>query len=147
MSIGSWDDAAVTGPTERGTVISLLKGLLSVQLDGTSITKDGGPSQSVVRTYTASADMTTEAAISAAPTSGSKIVGMDFLVSSDTAMNFSIQEETSGTVFAKVFIPANGVVQITPRGYLKATVANKKFMGKASVAGNVAITAICFSEA
>jgi len=72
---------------------------------------------------------------------------MDFIISSDTAMSFSIQEETSATVFAKVFLPANGVVQITPRGYLKTAVADKKFYGKASAAGNVAVTAICFSEA
>lgn len=110
-------------------------------------TLDAGPAQTVTRTYTASADMTTAAAITAAPTSGLKLVGMDFIISSDTAMSFSIQEETSATVFAKVFLPANGAVQLTPRGFLKAAVADKKFMGKASAAGNVAVTAIYFSEA
>jgi len=46
-----------------------------------------------------------------------------------------------------VFLPANGTVQITLRGYIKAAVADKKLQGKASVAGNVAITAVYFSEA
>jgi hypothetical protein len=50
-------------------------------------------------------------------------------------------------VFAKLYLPANGSAQITLRGYLKAAVADKKLMGKASVAGNVAITAVYFSEA
>ncbi len=109
-------------------------------------TADAGPAQVVTRTYTASADMTTEAAITAAPDSGLKIVGIDFVISTDTTMSFTIQEETSATVFAKVFLPANGVVQLTPRGYLKTEVADKKFFGKASVAGNVAVTAIYFSE-
>jgi hypothetical protein len=110
-------------------------------------TKDAGVSQTVTRTYTTSADMTTAAAITAAPTSGQKIVAMDILISTDTAMSFTIQEETSATVFAKLYLPANGSAQITLRGYLKAAVADKKLMGKASVAGNVAITAVYFSEA
>jgi len=109
-------------------------------------TKDAGPSQTVTRTYTASADMTTAAAISPAPSAGLKIVGMDILVSTDTAMSFSVQEETSATVFAKVFLPANGTVQITLRGYVKAAVADKKLYGKASVAGNVSVTVVSFSE-
>lgn len=110
-------------------------------------TKDAGPSQTVTRTYTASADMTTAADITPASAPGQKIVAMDILVSTDTTMNFSIQEETSATVFAKVFLPASGSAQITLRGYLKAAVADKKMQGKASVAGNVAVTAITFSEA
>lgn len=118
-----------------------------VSVDNPLPTLDGGPAQSVVRTYTASADMTTAAAITAAPDSGLKIVGMDFIVSTDTAMSFTIEEETSATVFAKVFLPANGVAQLTPRGYLKAEVTDKKLMGKASVSGNVAVTAVYFSEA
>lgn len=118
-----------------------------VSVDNPLPTLDGGPSQSVARTYTASADMTTAAAISPAPDSGLKIVGMDFLISTDTAMSFTIQEETSTTVFAKVFLPANGAIHFSPRGYLKAAVADKKFFGKASVSGNVGVTVVSFSEA
>lgn len=117
-----------------------------VSVDNPLPTLDGGPSQDVTRTYTASADMTTAAAITAAPATGLNLVGMDFIISTDTAMSFSIQEETSATVFAKVFLPANGTVQLTPRGYLKTAVADKKFYGKASVTGNVAVTVISFSQ-
>ncbi len=110
-------------------------------------TRDAGPAQTLTRTYTASADMTTAADISPAPSSGEKIVASDILVSTDTAMGFSIQEETSATVFAKVYLPANGTAQITLRGCIKAAVANKKLQGKASAAGNVAVTCITYSEA
>lgn len=108
---------------------------------------DAGPSQTVTRTYTASADMSTAADISPSPASGQKIVAMDILVSTDTAMNFSIQEASSATVFAKVFLPANGTAQMTLRGFIKTAVADRKLQGKASVAGNVAITVVSFSEA
>jgi hypothetical protein len=100
-----------------------------------------------VRTYTTSADITTAAAITAAPTGGQKIVATDIMVSSDTAMLFSIQMETSANVLAAVRLPANGSVQISLRGYLKGDAADKKIYGKASVAGNVYITAVYFSEA
>jgi hypothetical protein len=109
--------------------------------------KDNGPAWTPTRTYTASANMTTAADITGVPTTGEKVYADDILVSSDTAMNFSIQEETSATVFAKVFLPANGTVQITLRDGIKAAVANKKLQGKASAAGNVAITCCWHSEA
>ena len=105
-----------------------------------------GLAQTVTRTYTASADMTTAAAITAAPTSGKKIVATDIIVSTDTEMSFTIQEETSATVFAKVYLTAKSTAQISLRGYIKAAVADKKLMGKASASGNVAITVISFSE-
>jgi hypothetical protein len=108
---------------------------------------DNGPSQTLTRTYTASADMSTAAAITAAPASGKKIVLMDVLISTDTAMNFALQMETSATVLAKVFLPANSVMQVTLRGFIKGDTADKKIYGKASVSGNVAITAVYFSEA
>ena len=110
-------------------------------------TTDAGIASTSVLTYTASADMTTAAAISAAPTGSQKIVVDDIIFSSDTAMWFEFEEETSGTVFAKVFVPANGTVMITPRGKFKLATADKKLFGDASVAGNVAITTICHSEA
>ena len=109
-------------------------------------TKDGGPGWTVVRTYTTSADMSTAAAISAAPTAGQKVVADDIIIFSDTAMSFTIQEETSETVFAKVFLAANGSAQITLRDGLKTAVADKKFFGKASTSGNVTVTLCSHSE-
>lgn len=109
-------------------------------------TKDAGPNQTVTRTYTASADMTTPADITPAPAAGETIVGMDILVSTDTAMGFDIQMETSGNVLAGAFLPANGIYQFTLRGMIKGDAADKKLQGHADTAGNVKITAITFSE-
>jgi len=142
-----------------GTVIPVSDGGGTLTVDGTVTanqgtasatpwpTKDAGPYQTVTRTYTTSADMTGTADLTAAPTAGQKIVLMDLIISTDTAMSFTIQEETSATVFAKIYLAANSTAQITPRGYLKAAVADKKIQGDASAAGNVAITAVYFSEA
>lgn len=94
----------------------------------------------------ASADMTSAANVTDAPTAGQKIVITDILVSVDTAMNVLFEEETSGTDLLKVFIPANGTIQITPRGKLKLATADKKITAKASVAGNISITVFYYSE-
>jgi hypothetical protein len=109
--------------------------------------KDNGPQWTVTRTYTTSADMTTAAAISPTAGEGMKLVADDILVSAAAAMEFSIQQETEATVFASVFIPANGTVQITLRDGLKTTTAVRKFYGKASVAGNVRIACCTHEEA
>lgn len=108
---------------------------------------DAGYSKNTTVTTTNSADMTTAAAITAAPSAGQLVKIVDIIFSSDTAMNFIFQEETSATQVAKIFVAANTPVQITPRGQLKTFVAGKKLMGKASVAGNVAVTVIYVSEA
>jgi hypothetical protein len=113
----------------------------------TQPTSDAGPAWALTRTYTTSADMTTAAALTAAPTAGQKIVAADILISSDTAMLFSVQMETSANVLAAVRLAANGTAHITMRGQLKGDAADKKLYGKASAAGNVYITAVYFSEA
>ncbi len=110
------------------------------------LTRDAGPAQSVTRTYTASANMTTAAAITAAPPTGFYVVAEDILISTDTAMAFDVEMETTANVLAKVYLPANGTAQITLRGYIKGDTAAKKLQGKASVAGNVAITAVYHYE-
>jgi len=113
----------------------------------TDTVTDGGPSWTPTRTYTTSADMTTAAAITAAPTAGNKIVADDILVSTDTAMLFTIQMETSNNVLAAVRLPANATVPITLRDALKGDAADKALYGKASASGNVYITACYHSEA
>src|SRR5690242_9384261 len=91
---------------------------------GTNIigaTKDAGVAQTVTRTFTQNDNIATAAvAITAAPDAGKKIVATDILVSVDTACYLTIQEETSGTVFAGLYMPANGSAQITLRGFIKA---------------------------
>jgi hypothetical protein len=117
--------------------------------DGTYalVCTDNGPAWTPAYTHTASADMTTTAALTAAPTSGQKIVIDDIIFSTGTAMNFTFEEETSGTDVLKIYVPANTTIQLTPRGKIKLATANKKLHGVASVAGNVAVTVCYHSEA
>jgi hypothetical protein len=110
-------------------------------------TRDAGPAWTVTHTYTTSADMTTAAALTAAPTAGQKIVLDDILISSDTTMLFELEMETSANVLAAVRLTANSPMQITFRDGLKGDAADKKVFGDASVAGNVYITAAYHSEA
>jgi hypothetical protein len=107
---------------------------------------DNGPAWTPTRTYTAISTATTTD-ITVAPTSGQKIVLDDCLISCDAACAVSIVEETSGTVLAKVFVPAPGTVQITLRDAIKAAVADKKLRAITSEAVNTSITACYHSEA
>jgi len=129
----------------RGVTNPAAVNLGDVLLDSSASVQDGGPSQTLTRTYTTSADMTTAADITPAPGSGEKIHALDILVSSDTQMLFSVQMETSANVLAAVRLPEDGTVQITLRGEIVADAANKKLQGKASAAGNVYITAVTYS--
>lgn len=94
-----------------------------------------------------SADMTTAAAVTNAPAGGQKLILRDIIISTDTAMNVLVEEETSGTDILKVFIPANGTVQVTPRSKIKLATADKKITCKASATGNIAVTCSYSSEA
>jgi len=109
--------------------------------------RDGGPAWTSSYLFTTSADATGGANITGAPTSGQKIVVTDILISVDTAMFVSLLEETSGTEIARVYLPANGSAQITPRSRWKLPVADKKLRIDASVAGNVSVTCWYYSEA
>ncbi len=107
---------------------------------------DAGTFWTPSRSYTTSANMTSAGNITVAPATGQKIVVDDLLISTDTAMNVVIQEETSGTVLAKFFLPANSVIQVTPRDGMKADTADKHLQAVASVSGNIAITTWGHSE-
>lgn len=121
------------------------KGTIHVTVDGgatgaTLATTDSGPTWTVTRTVTTSADMQTPVAIGPAPGVGNLSVGDDIIVSVDGATTFTLQEETSATVFAIFYMAANQTVQITPRDGFKTAVANKKFFGKTSGAVNITVT-------
>lgn len=130
----------------------LWRTLFRDNLDGTFtlVTADGGPAwrskfgittppngSAVVN----SADMSTAAALTDMPPTGYIVVIDDVFFSTDTAMNFIFQEETSTTQLLKGFFPAsNGIQQATPRGKVKTYQPGKRVFGKASVSGNVSIT-------
>ena len=94
-----------------------------------------------------SADASTAAAVTDAPTSGQKLVIDDIVFAvGSTAMQVDFQIETAATVFLTFYCAANTLMQFTPRGKFKLPTADKKLMVKASVAGNVAVTVFYHSE-
>lgn len=118
---------------------------------GNVATKDAGAAWAsvlgVAGVAFTSADATTAAAVTDAPTGGQKLVITDIIVSSDTAMFLIFHEEsTAGTIIWKVFLPANGSAQFTPRGKIKLPTVDKKLMVDASAAGNISVTALYYSE-
>ena len=144
--MGDGTHALVTA-VDLGTV-TVTGALTDAQLRATAVpTSDAGASWLQSYTTTTSADMTGAADLTSAPTSGQRIVIDDVLLSSDTALYIDLLEETSGTLIARVYLPAGGTAQFTPRGKLKLPSANKKLRGDASLAGNVAITVLYHSEA
>lgn len=130
-------------------------GSLSVVVasDQTAIkTSDSGPSWTSVfgissARFTSANQSAAPANISDAPTASQKIVIADIVVSVDTAMRVDIKEETSGTVIFSLYMPANGTVQITPRGKIKLATIDKKLTVQTSASGNIAVTATYYSEA
>lgn len=121
--------------------------LLSTGFPSGSQIADAGPGWTTARTRTTSADISAGTDLTAAPTSGQKLVITDVIVSTDTTMKLTFTEETSGTVLFAIYISASAPAQITPRGKLKLPVADKKLRCTASVAGNVDITVLYYSEA
>jgi hypothetical protein len=141
----------VEGVTAR-TDKSLLKGiknylrsLVSLLTNGAA-TKDAGPFQTVTRTHTSIVDASSTTAVTAVPTSGQKILILDYIISVDTECLLSIEMETSGNDLAAHYMAANSSIQITPRGYLKGDAADKKVHVKTSVAAAVKATFIYASE-
>lgn len=111
-------------------------------------TKDAGPDWASVRKITPSADMTTAANVTDAPTSGQKIVVDDLLISTDTEMSVTFTEETSGTVIrGPIYLAASSTTQITLRGKTKLATADKKLKCQASAAGNLTVEVVSHSEA
>lgn len=133
-----------------GATTITVTGTLPVAVQGVVPTYDAGPywtsSYGVTGSAVISANITGTTVITDLPTSGQKLVITDVLISTDTAMNILLQEETSGMTIAKVFLPANGTIQWTPRSKVKLLTVNKRLTAKASVTGNVGITANYYSE-
>lgn len=117
-------------------------------------TKDAGPSWTTVKgisgvPFTSADQHSVAASVTDAPTSGQKLVITDIFLSVDTAMGVTFKCETTGAVVTgPYYLPANGTLQLTPRGKgWKLATADKKLQVLTSVAGNVMIDASYFSEA
>jgi hypothetical protein len=116
-------------------------------------TKDAGPAWTTVRGVSGepvtSANMSGAAvAVTDAPTGTQKIVVDDLYLSTDTDLDFTLTEETSGTVIlGPLYMAAKSAQQVTPRAKLKLDTADKKLFCQTSAAGNVSVLALYHSEA
>jgi hypothetical protein len=152
-SLGAKTDAKSTATD--ATSVSAMQVLKEIseklQNPPSQVATDGGPSWTSVfgvsGAAVVSSDMTTAAAVTDAPTSGQKICLDDIIISAAVDMNVLVEEQTSGTDLFKIYIPANGTVQLTPRGKMKLATADKYVTCKASVAGGISVTATYHSEA
>lgn len=159
VDLGLIADAAVDGDAS-GTVNAHLRGISKKIAAGVGVTgtfyqatqptSDAGSAWTAIRGVSGaavlSADMTTAAHVTDAPTAGQKIVVTDIIVSVDTAMSVLFEDHT-GTDQIKVYMSANSTLQITPRTKMKLAVADDVLTAKASVAGNIAVTVYYYSEA
>ena len=115
------------------------------------LTTDGGPAAIMSfgvagATFTSADQSGAAAAVTDVPTTGSKLVVTDIEVSVSVACIVTFSEETSGTVVAKLYMPATSFAQITPRGKRKLATANKRLMVRTDVASAIAVTAHYCSE-
>ena len=132
------DTVAITGALEAGT------STIGATLDaGAEWTQSFG----VSGVGFTSADASTAAAVTDAPTGGEKLVIDDIIFSVDTAMQIDFEIETAGTIFFSVHAAANVLYQITPRGKFKMPTADKKLMVDTDGAGNISVLAFYHSEA
>lgn len=157
---GAKADAAVSNPASSGSLVALLKGILTllggvVLAAGSAIVgsvRDAGPHWTSVfgvsgATFTSADASGADAAVTDAPTSGQKLVITDVEISVDTAMRVDLKCETTAVVIASVYLPANGTAILCTRGKRKLATADKKLMVRTSASGNIRVTANYWSEA
>lgn len=97
--------------------------------------------------YTSADRSASAASVTAAPSSGKKLVIVDCWISVDTAMRVDLKEETSGTVLFSFYMSANSTINALCRGKVKLATADKSLQVQTSAAGNIAVTANYYSEA
>lgn len=140
------DQSAVV-VTDGGGTVSVDDGSGSITVDGS--TTDGGPAIQGTWTYTPTADLTTAAPIGPAPAAGEHSRLRHIILGSlaDVGLTFDLEEETSGTVFGAWWIPPKGGLDLYFPDAPKLATADRRWCGKASVAGALRITTITYSEA
>lgn len=138
------------GPSDgcQRVVISEMESDANGNYDAILTSLDGGPgwntgvgSDAYPRQVIESADASAGVVITVDPEPTETISVTDLIISVDTAMTVTIRDNSSPTPLKlfKFFMPANGTIQITPRGWLQVT-TGKKLSVITSASGNIAIT-------
>jgi hypothetical protein len=139
---------AISGTVVSSTTVTANQGTANATPWPTS---DAGPSWTSKYGVSGAAAVSANASstplvITDAPTSEQKIVLDDLILSVDTAMTLILRTTTGVVILAKFYLPANAVIQITPRGRIKAPTKNQTLELLASASGNIAATAVFHSE-
>ena len=101
---------------------------------------DDGPNIEGTKTYTATADITTAADIGPAPSAVEHSVLLQAVISTNTAMKFTMQMETTpGDERISFYLPANGSVVFVPRYPIKLGTKGKKWQAISDTVGDVTI--------
>lgn len=164
LVLGTTQGAAVVTDAD-GSQQQYLRGL--VKLLGTSgivlpslptgtnsigTTKDGGAGWTTVlgvsgERFTSADQSGAIVAVTDAPTGGQKLVITDLIVSVDQNMRVDFRRESADTIeLISVYLAANSVVNLITRGKFKLSTADKKLTVQTSAAGNIAVTALYYSE-
>lgn len=116
----------------------------NVKIAGLSATIVNGVSAAAVTSADASA---ADVDVTDAPSAGQKIVITDVVVSVAAAIDVTLKEETSGTVFAILYMAENQTVHLKFDSKQKLATADKKLVARTSGAGAVTVRASYYSEA
>lgn len=137
--------------TEEAAV-EVIAGAIATGSTGTQPRSDAGPAWTTSRGVSGARVTSADASggvisVTDAPTTGQKIVISDIELSVDTTMRVDFKEETTGTVINSIYMVANSSVNLVTRGKKKLVTANKKLQVITSVAGNISVNVLYYSEA
>lgn len=96
--------------------------------------------------FTSTDQSATAALVTGNPPSGMFLVVDDLIVSVDTAMTVTFTEETTGTVVSKVYLPANGTLNLVTRAKRRLKAAGKGLKVQTSAAGNICVECLWHPE-
>lgn len=115
---------------------------LATFTEDTTMAFDAGPAYTPNRFNVNNADMTGGTIITNAPAATQLLINDDLVITTDTAMNVTIQEETTNTVLlGPIYVSANFPTQITMRdGNCVTATRGKRLVAVASVTGHISVT-------
>lgn len=136
----------VTLASDDPAVVALAAVNVGVKDNGPSWTSVWGVSDAPV----ASADMSSAAYVTDAPTAGQKLVLDDIILTNRTsgALECTLRcDTTNAIVIGPIQVPANSTVHIRPRGKRKLATADKRAHATWSASGNINVLIGYHSEA
>lgn len=89
-----------------------------------------------------SADASGGVNVTNAPASDEYLWLTDLIVSVAAAMRVDVKEETTGTILASLYMPANSTYNLVTRGKIQLQTAGKRVQVATSTSGNISVTSL-----